>query len=117
MSPLPMDPKTLNQLGAIAGMLGSDHAGERSAAAYQATKLLRRHGLTWREIIERALRDVEDDEPPLSWRDQVDECLGRHWRLTNWEHAFVCELAGYQRTPSDKQLAILDRLYRKIQAR
>jgi hypothetical protein len=42
--------KTVRKLGAVCGMLGSDHAGERAAAADAATKLLRGHGLTWRDV-------------------------------------------------------------------
>jgi hypothetical protein len=39
------------RLAAILGMLGSDHAGERAAAALQAEAFRRKHGLTWAELI------------------------------------------------------------------
>jgi hypothetical protein len=39
------------RLAGILGMLGSDHAGERAAAALQAEAFRRRHGLTWAELL------------------------------------------------------------------
>lgn len=44
----------LKRLIAIAGMLGSDHDGERANAARLATLELRRLGLTWAELVTRA---------------------------------------------------------------
>jgi hypothetical protein len=46
----------LKRLIAIAGMLGSDHDGERANAARLATLELRRLGLTWAELIGRAFQ-------------------------------------------------------------
>lgn len=40
------------RLIAILGMLGSDHDGERAAAALQATKMVRDAGLSWDRIIQ-----------------------------------------------------------------
>ncbi len=42
------------RLRAIAGMLGSDHEGERANAARLATIELRRLGLTWADLVDRA---------------------------------------------------------------
>src|SRR4249919_707795 len=39
------------RLAAILGMLGSDHAGERDAAAHQAEAFRRKHQLTWAELL------------------------------------------------------------------
>jgi hypothetical protein len=38
-------------LAAILGMLGSEHAGERAAAALQAEAFRKRQGLTWIEMM------------------------------------------------------------------
>ncbi len=38
-------------LAAILGMLGSEHHGERAAAALQAEAFRRKHGLTWEQIV------------------------------------------------------------------
>lgn len=44
----------MRRLAAIAGMLGSEHEGERANAARLATLELRRLGLTWAQVMERA---------------------------------------------------------------
>lgn len=54
-----LPPADIERLARICGLLGSSHDGERSAAAYQATQLLRRHGLSWRELVEAAVRQLE----------------------------------------------------------
>jgi hypothetical protein len=41
-------------------MLGSEHAGERSAAALKATQLLRQHGLTWADVTLPGADEVDD---------------------------------------------------------
>lgn len=47
---MPLDDATRAKLGKIMRMLGSDHAGERAAAAAKADALLRAAGTTWAEI-------------------------------------------------------------------
>ena len=39
------------RLAAILGMLGSEHAGERAAAALQAEAFRRHHNLTWDQLV------------------------------------------------------------------
>ena len=46
-----LDPNTAGKLARICGMFGSDHAGERAAAAEMADRLLKERGLTWFDII------------------------------------------------------------------
>lgn len=46
----------------ILGMLGSEHQGERDAAARQAEAFRRRLGLTWADLL--ALGSVAAPEPP-----------------------------------------------------
>lgn len=45
-----MDGASLDKLRKIAGMLGSEHAGERAAAALKGTALLKAAGLSWGQI-------------------------------------------------------------------
>lgn len=61
--------RAVQRLIAIAGMLGSDHEGERANAARLATIDLRQLGLTWAELIERAFAALE--APPR--REAVQE--------------------------------------------
>jgi hypothetical protein len=44
----------------ILGMLGSAHAGERAAAAFQATALLNKLGLMWHEVLNVADEEADD---------------------------------------------------------
>jgi len=39
------------RLAAVLGMLGSEHAGERAAAALQAEAFRNKHGLTWEGLL------------------------------------------------------------------
>ena len=86
----------INRLAKVAGMLGSDHDGERAAAALQATRIIREAGWTWRDVIEAAgsrhEAPIQFDRAP-TWREQVDDCLVMHWRFTAWEMQFLRSLA------------------------
>lgn len=63
------------RLAALAGMLGSDHEGERANAARLATLELRRLGLNWAELIARAFRVLEKPirEESSHYRDERRE--------------------------------------------
>ena len=45
----------IERLARIAGMLGSEHEGERATAAQMASATLKAMGLTWSEVIRRGL--------------------------------------------------------------
>lgn len=62
------DGQDVRRLVAIAGMLGSDHDGERANAARLATIELRRLGLTWSDLVQRAFRQITVDPPRPSFR-------------------------------------------------
>ncbi len=68
------------RLAAILGMLGSEHQGERDAAAFHAEAFRRKHRLTWAELL--ALPPIEvaseppappepEPEPDPAWADHV----------------------------------------------
>ena len=51
-----MQQKDLVRLDRILSLMSSDHAGERASAAKAATDLIRKHDLSWWEVLEgRAL--------------------------------------------------------------
>jgi hypothetical protein len=59
------------RLARILGMLGSEHAGERAAAALQAEAFRKRHGLTWEAMLSvppvaavREPRPARPEPPP-----------------------------------------------------
>lgn len=45
-----MTPADLERFRKIAGLLGSEHSGERAAAALKCTEFLASHGLTWADV-------------------------------------------------------------------
>jgi hypothetical protein len=46
-----LDAPAADRLAKILGLLGSDHSGERDAAAQAAHKLVRGLGLSWADVI------------------------------------------------------------------
>ena len=104
----------------IVEFLGSDHDGERSAAAYLVTMILRKEGLTWRQVIEAAgprTTGAEPDELP-GWVDQIQTIIQHLQYLTDWESEFALSIMGHGRKwiPSTKQLAVIERIFRKVRS-
>jgi len=61
----------IERLARIAGMLGSEHEGERATAARMASAMLKAMGLTWSEVIRRGLgaatsRQVHQGDVPAN---------------------------------------------------
>ena len=106
----PLPRHELERLSKLCGMFGSDHAGERAAAAAKADQLVRGLGLTWGEVLTapHALA-----APPASNAGKI-EFLRRHLHALNgWEAGFVTDVARCRRlTP--KQQNIVDQLVNKI---
>ena len=59
-----MNENERRRLAAILGMLGSNQAGERDAAAMQAEAFRKKHGLTWSELLSLPPIDHVDRDPP-----------------------------------------------------
>ena len=92
----------IDKLSKVAGSWSSDD-GERSAATYRATALIRDAGLTWRELIDAAgPRQPIEPEPEGDWRSVANECLeldGMVQDLTNWERTFLVNIAARSQPP------------------
>jgi hypothetical protein len=85
-----VNPETLDRLIKLLGMLGSAHDGERAAAGLKAHELIRRHGLTWADVIQAPIAErVSDAE---HWRLDVEFCIKRANRLTPKERAFLLNI-------------------------
>ena len=88
-----MDEAARRRFAGILGRLGSDHDGERAAAALLATRMLGSAGLTWQdvalpgEIAEPALAKPPPTAP--DWRDDLDLCTRHVSRLNAWEQGFI----------------------------
>jgi hypothetical protein len=88
-------------------MLGSEHDGERAAAALKADQLVRSRGLTWQQVI-----SVE----PTSVESMIDFCLAAEDHLSVWEAAFVRGIRGRQHL-TEKQLRKLRELADQVRER
>jgi hypothetical protein len=70
-----LTPDLLDRLTKLLGMLGSAHDGERAVATRKAHELIRRHGLTWSEVLNATTTSSSyAPPPPLNWRDKLDAC-------------------------------------------
>jgi hypothetical protein len=103
-----LGPEALERLVKLLGLLGSAHDGERAAAGLKAHEFIRRHGLTWVDIIMPAR------PPPLGWRDKLHDCIKHVHTLNARERQFIGNLAHWRGTPSDKQLNWLNRIYENL---
>jgi hypothetical protein len=104
----------LERLCKLAGMFGSDHAGERAVAAAKADQLIRAHGLTWDEVLIAAPRALA--AAPASNAGKI-EFVRRHLHVLNdWEVKFIRDMVHYRRLPPG-QLTIIDQLIAKIERR
>lgn len=104
-------------------LLTSDKDGERSAAGLAASRIIKRLGLTWDDVVvngddpkhQRETQHKPPPEPkPMGWRDAAEACLDRSKYLTAWEVDFLCSiLASNYRTLTEKQEAVMARIWRK----
>jgi hypothetical protein len=100
-------PDALDRLIKLLGMLGSAHAGERAAAGLKAHEFIRRHGLQWSDVIIIT-------PPKIGWREKLHACEAQLDLLNKAERKFVRGLADWRGTPTEKQLAWLDRVWRNL---
>ena len=107
-----LDDATADRLTKLLGMLGSDHAGERAAAAAKADALVRGAGMTWRDIVLPS--------PPIAprlgdgttaWRLLAAECVAVAERLSPREAEFVGAILTWRAEPSPRQLAWLTAIH------
>jgi hypothetical protein len=91
-------------------MFGSDHAGERAAAALKADQHIRRLGLTWADVI----------QAPPEWQHLAMVVRGHEHMLSDKERDFIANIARLRKPPTDAQLqwlvALHDRVTREVAA-
>lgn len=111
--------ETADRLAKILGMLGSDHAGERSAAGLAAHRLLQEHRLTWRDVIAapaivptmpgvRSWRSTESD-----WQKMARFAWARRDLLNSRDQDFVRSMLNW-RDPSERQKDWLAGIYARL---
>jgi hypothetical protein len=107
---LPQDARA--RLAKLLGMLGSDHAGERDAAALAAHRLVTQPGLTWRQVMTPPA--VEKPLPELgTWRATVRRLQAFPHLLRPWERSFLADLPGSRRL-SVKQRYVLKEIADRV---
>jgi len=68
------------RLAAILGMLGSNSAGERDAAARAAEQFRKQHGLTWQEMLNgKAVPQFEAPSPHYAASHYETPYYQTHW--------------------------------------
>ena len=99
-----LNPQLAEKLVRILGMLGSDHDGERANAAALASRMVRKLGITWADLISKP--EPESLSELCAWLLVSD-------LLTIWEYGFVSSL----RAPlSPKQRDKLNAITAKVRA-
>jgi hypothetical protein len=97
MDRIPLNPSAIERLLKMLGVLGSAHDGERATAGLKAHELIRRHGLTWSDIIVA-------DTPELHWRQKALVCFRNMSALNQCERIFVvdADLERYSNRKTDR---------------
>src|SRR4051812_30976692 len=114
-----LDPRAVERLAKLLGLLGSNHDGEGLAAARQAQELLRARGLSWADVL---LRTVPGSDPRSRPAPGCcpPSCGAAQWalahadRLTPREAEFLRDIVGRSRQLTPKQAAWLDRIVRRL---
>jgi hypothetical protein len=68
MSAAVLTPEAADRLAKLCGMFGSNHDGERAAAALKADQLVRQNGLTWHDVIVMPRHEAPRDH---GWRHGI----------------------------------------------
>src|SRR6516225_4924247 len=102
-----LNPRSIDRLVKLLGMLGSSHDGERAVAALKANALVREHGLVWADVIpttpeQRSYRQEQrwnDDtgakkqnDQQVDWRDMRNFCAQRSHLLRSREQEFIDDI-------------------------
>lgn len=118
-----LTPAERNRLVGILGMLGSDHIGERAAAAALASRLVRDKGLSWDAVI-----PVGGAQPGAGWtgsargpgsagQDDMAFCLRWLAMLSGWEVQFITSLRTRRRPLTPGQATKLGQIAGALRAR
>jgi hypothetical protein len=126
-----LDPQALDRLVKLLGMLGSAHAGERSAAGLKANELVRGMGLTWSEVFTRIMsapatdsrnngrnggggRHNSHNSGDDDWRTMREFCARHSGRLRPRELEFVIDLGDWRGDLTQKQSAWLTAIFARL---
>ena len=111
----------LKRLAGVLARLGSDHAGERDAAALAASRLVDKAGVTWLDLLignspePQASRPGWATPPVTDHTPDVRFCQRHSGSLSVWELGFLSNLAVL-RTVTDRQRATLAAIVAKVRS-
>jgi len=108
-----LSPTGRQRLAKLLGLLGSDHAGERDAAALAAHRFIQSRGLTWQDVLEPEAAPAAVRSAMQPWRETVADCLRQPGALRRWEGGFLRSLSGFARI-SPKQKSVLDQIAGRV---
>jgi hypothetical protein len=110
-------------------MLGSEHDGERAAAALKASNFLREHTLTWSDVLAAeeprqqtrpatANNNARQTAPSIDWRADLAMCRNCRVSLTEREREFVDTLLAQHRRhhPSQSDAVKLAQMATRLRA-
>jgi hypothetical protein len=110
-----LDPRSAERLVKLLGMLGSNHDGERAAAAFKANELVREHGLVWSDVIRpNDARAKNQDDQEVDWRTMRGFCAQHPKLLRSREQEFVDDIEDWRGTLTEKQSAWLVSIYTRV---
>jgi hypothetical protein len=97
-----LDPRTADKLARICGMFGSDHDGERAAAAQMADKLVKQQGLRWADVISITPCSMAPPRPSTVAKSDYERSIRSALRdgagvLNDWELGFLSSLLERKR--------------------
>jgi hypothetical protein len=98
-----LNPADLDKFARICGMLGSNHDGERAAAALKATEFLRARNLTWEDFVRqrpaeqpRSQRRPHWSEGPRTDAEWLRALKAECWELlSDWERKCPAPRRGF----------------------
>src|SRR5262245_21937128 len=100
-----------NKLALICGMFGSQHDGERAAAASKAHGIVQELGMTWHQILV-----FPEDKAEMAEVRRTARTLLKHPELfSDFEIKFLKNLKRYTRSLSQKQRDLLARLIERLE--
>lgn len=108
-------PSIVTRLAKVCGLLGSDHDGERSAAALKATAILRSAGMTWSDLFAAPSQAAPHGSSTASGSHvaRVARILRSAGLLTPWEVSFLSSLRQ-RRSLSPRQAELLAEIEAKV---
>ena len=98
------------KLAKLCGLFGSDHIGERAAAAQMADRLVKASGLSWFDVISARSTSID------LTADKIAFALANICVLPMWERGFIYGVNSQRKPLSDRQLTILDQIVAKAEA-